>query len=232
MGRTIIESSDEKSENSSERGANNNNSNSDSDSNLDEEEFVVEKIVDMRTTRRGKVQYYLKWKGYPSSENTWEPAENLECPELIAAFMSERKEKQKGSSSSSMNKSNEKSNVRKRSHSNTSKNSREENHQSKTNSSTTNTNTNDSGQPKRARIELEQTGYGRGLTPEALMGATDIYDGELMFLVQWKGVSKPELVPSRIVNIQSPQLVIKFYEERLTWNSTIGNNNNSSTKID
>lgn len=100
--------------------------------------------------------------------------------------MSERKEKQKGSSSSLPNKSNEKSNVRKRSHSNTSKTSHEENQQSKTNSNTTNTNTDDSGQPKRARIELEQTGYGRGLTPEALMGATDIYDGELMFLYVMK----------------------------------------------
>ena len=35
---------------------------------------------------------------------------------------------------------------------------------------------------KRPRIELEQTGYHRGLVPESLMGATDIYDGELMFL--------------------------------------------------
>ncbi len=34
----------------------------------------------------------------------------------------------------------------------------------------------------RPRIELEQTGYHRGLVPEMLMGATDIYDGELMFL--------------------------------------------------
>jgi hypothetical protein len=35
---------------------------------------------------------------------------------------------------------------------------------------------------KRARIEYEQTGYNRSLVPEMLMGATDIYDGELMFL--------------------------------------------------
>jgi len=46
--------------------------------------------------------------------------------------------------------------------------------------------------------------------------------------VKWKGVPKPELVPSRIVNKQSAQLVIKFYEDRLTWNSMNNNNNNNS----
>ncbi len=42
-------------------------------------------------------------------------------------------------------------------------------------------------------------------------------------------MTKPELVPSRIVNKQSPQLVIKFYEDRLTWNSTSSSNNNSNS---
>lgn len=35
---------------------------------------------------------------------------------------------------------------------------------------------------KRPRVEYDQTGYARGQIPEMLMGATDIYDGELMFL--------------------------------------------------
>jgi hypothetical protein len=41
---------------------------------------------------------------------------------------------------------------------------------------------NNTSSTKRPRVEYEQTGYNRGLVPEMLMGATDIYDGELMFL--------------------------------------------------
>lgn len=52
MGRRISNDKDDK---SSEKQTTN-DSDSDSDSNLDEEEFVVEKILKMRTTKKGKVQ--------------------------------------------------------------------------------------------------------------------------------------------------------------------------------
>src|ERR1700761_7319276 len=41
-----------------------------------EEEFEVEEILKSRKRGRGR-QYLVKWKGYPNSENTWEPARHL-----------------------------------------------------------------------------------------------------------------------------------------------------------
>ena len=54
-----------------------------------EEEFKVEKIIDMKQMGRGRKTYYLvKWKGYPMSDNSWEPRENIHADELIKEFQS------------------------------------------------------------------------------------------------------------------------------------------------
>ena len=42
-----------------------------------EKEYVVEEVIDSRM-RRGKLQYLVKWEGYTTENNTWEPSQNLE----------------------------------------------------------------------------------------------------------------------------------------------------------
>lgn len=56
----------------------------------EEEIYEVEKVVDKRF-HKGKVEYLLKWKGYPSEENTWEAEDSLECPELLQEYEKRRR---------------------------------------------------------------------------------------------------------------------------------------------
>ncbi|KAJ9058622.1 Chromobox protein 3 [Entomophthora muscae] len=53
-----------------------------SESDLEEGNFVVEKILKHRL-KANKVEYFLKWKEYPDSENTWESEENILDKKLI-----------------------------------------------------------------------------------------------------------------------------------------------------
>ncbi|OHT05173.1 hypothetical protein TRFO_27184 [Tritrichomonas foetus] len=51
----------------------------------EESDYEVEEIIKHRKTSSGYT-YYLKWKGFPSSANTWEKEKNLACPELLKKY--------------------------------------------------------------------------------------------------------------------------------------------------
>ncbi|TWW68147.1 Chromodomain Y-like protein 2 [Takifugu flavidus] len=50
---------------------------------------AVERIVDKRRNKKGKWEYLIRWKGYGSKEDTWEPEHHLlHCEEFIEQFNS------------------------------------------------------------------------------------------------------------------------------------------------
>lgn len=142
-----------------------------------EEEYVVDKLLDKRV-RNGKVEYLISWKGYGPEENTWEPKNNLDCPELVKDFEEKIREKKKRGKGSGPT----------------------------------------SGSPHPVE-DNRVRGFDRGLQAERIIGATDS-TGELLFLVKWKGSDEADLVTARQANVKCPQVVIQFYEERLSWHSS------------
>merc|ERR1712156_1131106 len=145
---------------------------------MSDEEYEVEKIIEKRV-KKGGVEYLVKWKGWDDpSDNTWEPVDNLDCPDIIQEY-----EKKHGG------KDDKKSEKRKAEPSK-------------------------SGGAKKS--DSRPKGFSRGLTAEKIIGATND-PGELYFLIKWKGSDEADLVPAKEANVKIPQIVIKFYEERLNW---------------
>ncbi|VFV21396.1 chromobox protein homolog 5-like [Lynx pardinus] len=167
----------------------------DSSSSEDEEEYVVEKVLDRRVVK-GQVEYLLKWKGFSEEHNTWEPEKNLDCPELISEFMKKYKKMKEGENNKPREKS--ESNKRKSNFSNNADDIK--------------------SKKKREQSNDIARGFERGLEPEKIIGATDSC-GDLMFLMKWKDTDEADLVLAKEANVKCPQIVIAFYEERLTWHA-------------
>ncbi|XP_055512862.1 chromobox protein homolog 1-like [Leucoraja erinacea] len=155
----------------------------------EEEEYVVEKVLDRRIVK-GKVEYLLKWKGFSDDDNTWEPEENLDCPDLIAEFLQSQKIANDGVDKTEGPKRKAESD----------------------------TETEENKNKKKREEQEKPRGFARELEPERIIGATDS-SGELMFLMKWKNSDEADLVPAKEANVKCPQVVISFYEERLTWHS-------------
>ncbi|XP_057682597.1 chromobox protein homolog 5 [Corythoichthys intestinalis] len=177
----------------------------DESSSSDEEEYVVEKVLDRRVVK-GRVEFFLKWKGYSEKHNTWEPEKNLDCPELISEFM--KTYKKSGSSTPSSSGGSKPSSApsgRAKDTGSSKKRSSDDDDES-------------GSKPKKKKEDeiLVARGFEKGLEPEKIIGATDSC-GDLMFLMKWKDSDEADLVLAKDANQKCPQIVIAFYEERLTW---------------
>ncbi|CAF0809298.1 unnamed protein product [Didymodactylos carnosus] len=159
------------------------------------EQYEIERIVDKRF-RNGRLEYLIKWRDYPESQNTWEPASNIE-PDEERELLSEYEATTKPTGSLKPSPSQKfppygsvKDFRLKRK--------------------------NDDVLGGKKIVGEKPSGFDRGYEPEKILGATDS-TGELMLLVKWRGSDEADLVPSRIANVKCPDLVIEFYEQHSFW---------------
>lgn len=178
-----------------------------------DEEYSVEKILDKRINN-GKVEYFLKWKGYPDEENTWEPVENLDCDDIISAYEQNLEENiEENEQEELMSTSNESSVVITSDEDDNETPPRQMEYIA-----------NHVGLVNGFGIETEHLEINRGNNiaspvvkiPEKIVGATDS-SGRLQFLLKWKDLDEADLIYASEANVRFPQVVIKFYEERLIW---------------
>lgn len=144
---------------------------------------------------------------YFRDDNTWEPEENLDLPELIAAFELSRK-----ASGSSENPTDATATT------------------PATPTITTNTDLSTEEKIEKQKHIIEDNrprGFDRGFEPDKIVGATDA-TGELMFLMMWKNCKEADLVPARQANVKCPEVVLKYYESKKPW----CNFENNCIKID
>ena len=56
--------------------------------------FEVDQLIDSRTRMQGRrriTEYLVSWQGYPPEHDTWEPASNINDPELIAEYLARKR---------------------------------------------------------------------------------------------------------------------------------------------
>ncbi|XP_060857237.1 chromobox protein homolog 1-like [Metopolophium dirhodum] len=185
----------------------------------DQVAYSVEMILDKRLNNN-KVEYFLKWNGYDDRENSWEPEENLDCVDLIKAFEEAliREEKER--------KRQERKEKRRQLYSlqNTLTKPIIRGRASPDSFGSPAVIQLDKKDIDQANIKVTNVSEVTEKIPDEILGATDS-SGQLMFLMKWKGTDESDLISAVEANILCPQVVIDFYEKKLTWNSSSGNVN-------
>ncbi|XP_060859436.1 chromobox protein homolog 3-like [Metopolophium dirhodum] len=196
-----------------------------------EDEYIVEKIVDKRVINN-KVEYFLKWHGYDETTNTWEPEENLHCEELIRDFEQKQKEKDRNKkeeierghkyplsnstvtscASSEAGPSKERTN---NSFPQTMIEVEKTDESNKSDLTVNNDNIDGSEKNMSEKMENNVTNQTKKIVEKII--SAGFLNGQLTFLLKWEGIEKLDVIPAEKANLMCPQIVIKFYEERVGW---------------
>lgn len=170
------------------------------------QEFAVDKII-RRRIFNGRVEYFLKWKGFTDAENTWEPEDNLDCPELIETFLRSTNFSEENEEELNEQGFIPKEEMTEQEAEISCLQSQQQTHTMQSSDDVLEPNDEQSESPTDLSTYPE---------PECIIGSTD-RQGELMFLVKWKNSDNVALLPAREASARCPQVVIDFYERKLTW---------------
>jgi hypothetical protein len=208
----------------------------DEDSN-DPEEYTVEAIRSKRKTKSGTYEYFIKWAGYPESDNTWEPLENLKCPELIQQFNESaanerrRKKADRGTSqqpaskrlrreASSLSGSTQGSeDTVNDDHNSLFAEDDDDDYEDDIHGSTSKrkNKTTNNRETHQANDEASLKGFERGLPIERIVNACMGDDNKLYFFIEWQGRSGLEMVEADELEKNGSYELCRWYRERLYW---------------
>jgi len=156
------------------------------------EDFEVEKVIGKRIEKKS-VQYFIKWKGYPDEDNTWEPIEHLDCPNAIAAYEIAEERKAQGLPADEVAGEQAK---------------KEEKVEEAME---------DNGYDPEIRDPSGPTGFDKGLTAKEILGVIKV-DGHLFYRVKWNEPDEQDdLAFEDECEDNCPHLVIEYLQSKLTW---------------
>lgn len=205
------------------------------------DEYTVEVIRNKRKNpKTGATEYFIKWEGYAENENTWEPIDNLSCPEKIVEY--EQKEIGKRKRRGIKEKSDKSASVNKRQKRATDsqqdpENSFEENvllvengSDTETLSSESSTNQKNGKSTTTHEGPIPQLkGFDRKLGIEKIVGSCTDDKEKLWFFIKWKGLGELELVEVDDIEAHAPKQLCAWYRERLYHSIKVQNENNNPT---
>lgn len=201
-------------------------------------DYVVEKIINKRCFP-DMVRYLVKWEGYDSRYNSWEPEDSFNSRELIEEFEAEFRKKmsdlakRKRPNRTLLYQKRREEKMRQEQGPRSPQTLTTYKHKRPSLPSKTPTASTSSPRPSTAESttssnggataaddsssgEEDEHGFKRGLEAESIIGAGKI-DGQPSFLIKWKGDHPSEFIPTHIVYDYSPRLACNFYESKIVW---------------
>lgn len=189
------------------------------DDNEEPDEFSVEAIKGKRKNpKTGLVEYLIKWQDYPESANSWEPIDNLSCPELIAKFNETEKNKRKRRSVIENKESQLKRSKKVGEPHTIADNILVEDEVDNISTTETLSSTDSNSKEKQKEVEAvarQPKGFERGLPIETIVGSSFDDDMRLWFFIKWKGVDGLECVDIAELEDKAPRALCEWYRERL-----------------